>query len=91
MTTVIPGRTAQQCKSLVGRPKTHHLLTQGGMKFETYVEVLEKSEMSVHVCMVGGECAHSSLAIRLATVVRASARCAQLLLQLTESPPFSVN
>ena len=49
MTTVIPGRTAQQCKSLVGRPKTHHLLLfQGGMKFETYVEVLEKSEMSVH-------------------------------------------
>ena len=41
--------------------------------------------------MVGGECAHSSLAIRLATVVRASARCAQLLLQLTESPPFSDN
>ena len=48
MTTVIPGRTAQQCKSLVGRPKTHHLLTQG-MKFETYVEVLEKSEMSARV------------------------------------------
>ena len=41
--------------------------------------------------MVGGECAHSSLAIRLATVVRASAQCAQLLLQLTESPPFSDN
>lgn len=49
MTTVIPGRTAQQCKSLVGRPKTHHLLTQGGMKFETYVEVLEKSEISARV------------------------------------------